>query len=65
MTERFYHRPTPPPNKLLALALCGFGIHKWFEWKLDFFEQRNVYEQCEWCGKRRIRWDKRKYRRLM
>jgi hypothetical protein len=45
--------------------ICLAGFHSWYEYEIDFFNPRNVREECSRCGTRRLRFDKRKYRRTM
>lgn len=64
---RIASNPNPLKSDPNALdkVLCLAGFHNWFEYEMDFFNPRNVKEECSRCGTRRCRFDKRKYRRTM
>lgn len=56
---------TPTSLTFVDRVLCLAGAHNWFEYEMDFFNPRNIKEECYRCGVRRHRFDKRKYRRTM
>jgi hypothetical protein len=49
--------------KLLQIILCLAGIHNWYEHNINFFDPREVNEECRWCATRRQRFDKKRYKR--
>jgi hypothetical protein len=40
--------------------LCLMGLHQYQQFNINFFDLREINEECQGCGKRRFRFDKSK-----
>lgn len=42
------------------IVLCWVGFHLYQQFNINFFDLREINEECKTCGRRRFRFDKTK-----